>query len=296
MSSDILGRTGADLVDIIRIGEPDFSTPQLLVDYFRLEPADAEIISRKADEARVITSAEGSLALEDVVPRIDPTQPRTTRSVYFSPAGGIVVNGCMADSFARDIAQGSILDISPEEAAKAGIRAAGIFELGRFVSRRIYTDLIFSQQFHRIQLPVPSRELEVDEFFEAFDAELTSRGLEGDYSQAASFDEARAFYFRHLRPEQFYSRGGVHTLKAVSPQLDALGLFTGFRRRYLNNHINAGNALLVEEDTQLPAEELYPPIREVAALLPMRHTDFMQLCSYVSRIRDPKVTSIVEEA
>lgn len=282
-------KTGYELVEELQHVEPEFSVPVLLTDYFKIDELRANTIASLTHSARVLFASDGAFALGNDQPQI-VEGARKINDYYFARRGNIVLNGVMTSTIAELFQTDTLRPTTPNIAASAAIRATAIFELGRYVSRRVY-DLII-QNFRTARFAVPTSDSAGIAFFDAFSEELAKRGVVEKWDSSSYDITARSFYEREVRPEQFATRGGLMTLEALSPSIGAEQILARFRERRLNDQLGSigCHALRQSGVSDEAISVQYPALTEMGALIPMGKRYFTILCESV---QDPDQDTIV---
>ena len=273
--SKFLGSNGAELVELIQDTEPDFSIKGMLVDHVLMYPYMAEEIEAEVEKVEIHTSEDGTASI------CSPVNPghETVMNIHKRLFGNTIhVQRNMADAFANAFTKDPILNIKDkEQALKSGIRAAGVFELGRFVGQQVFQRIM--QGFRTTGLNIPSSQEEAQEFMHDLSSEFYIRLHENSLGDLTLDERALNNYGRRVRPERFASRFGLEMLGFVTNAIDPDKLYHEYQRRAFDDYLGVTTEHIAEIQ-----------LEECGALLPMAKERYKLLTEWV---HDPMPDGVI---
>lgn len=300
------GSNGLELIETIFRSSDEFSIPRLLMGTkdddtgFLISKQDANEVAQQVYAAPItaIEGGDGSLDIEsaseadEVVPIMDK---------YFLDSDSICVSGGTIGVFKSVLEKDRLLDLGDVDATEAAIRIGGIYELGRFVSKKVYSKIM--QNFHTSHLTVPTSRTEAEEFYEGFVEDLRERNVRGSEETPRVNDRAIEYYNRHIRPERFYSRGGLLTLAYAGTVLDSdllvrelkQNLYRYYGGEQVASERNGDDGVDSVVITEQEPEQL-PRLADIGAVTPIEMEQFDLLCSYIRKIEDDKTLQKIDSA
>lgn len=300
------GSNGIELIETIFSNNDEFSVQKLLSGvskdepgYFRIDNEDAQEIARQVYAAPVSVVQGGDASLEigpfeeddEVVPIMDK---------YFPKPGGICISGSTVSVFESVLKKDRLLNLSDKDAIEAAIRIGGIYELGRFVSKKVYDKIMYN--FHSSHLTVPTSEIEAIRFYEGFVEDLRVLNVKGSEGTPRITDKAVSFYNRYIRPERFYARGGLVTLEFAGKVLNndvlmqglkdnLFGFYRGEHLPSVNNDVQGIDAMAAAE----PEATVLPQLADIGAVSPIEVDQFELLCSFIRNVESDTTIKKIED-
>lgn len=262
-----LGSNGSELEGTIQAKESNYSTHVLLTDYFQIDEASAEQVTAVVAEARVRITVEGATSIGDMTTEADDEVPAINR-IYFRPGGTIYLDACMVNAFAKMLSEGLIYTHDRKTTLEDTLRIASIYEIGRFAASS--TLGLILDRLHQQKKSPPDSLQDGLEFYHRLGNEFMLRDIEGNWTEVDYSGHARTTYERFLRPERFYTRGGVVAVKAVMPKLPFERLLRNYRKQIYDKSFDHPN---------WASNRQFPDLQDIAAVSPLGIGTFREFCS-----------------
>lgn len=261
---------------------PHMSIEHFLYDKIGLDDVQAlEIASQVREAPGTIAETDAVELSLDSVPEYDGGVTRIVDLVLPSPEK-ITIRSSMIEVFARATEEKNpgLLALSSKQIKESAVLMASAYELGEFVSRKVYDVLV--QNYRRASIHVPRSKTEVNGYLQSVLKDFYNRDSEGklpdDIGQLEPSDAAVNEYFRTTRPRRFYAAGGWRFVSAVDPRVGVNRYQRALRRHHLDN---------MSANSILPAEDL-------GSLYPLEVDEFDLLCSFIRRSEIETISDIAE--
>lgn len=156
-----------------------------------------------------------------------------------------------------------VLHLDSKQLQEAAAKSAIIYELGEFVSRKVYDRIALN--FRTTANPIPRSDIEARGFFNSVLLDVSQRDVSDNIGEYEPSEEAKADYFRHTRPRRFSATGGWALLSRFDP-LVSTKFFEESLRKYHFDRLSEGDIL---------------PPQDIGALYPLEVNEFNLLCEFI---------------
>ena len=260
--------TGANLEELVTKLNPEINLESFLTDDFGLDDYEALPIAAAVRSSRVANAESDAIGLSPVgVPENDGSVQRLLDAVLPSP-DKIVVRSGLVEVFRKTMESPGpgVLNLSKDQIKQSGTNMAYIYELGEFVSRRVYDLLVKNFRLGETQMAPPPSGAEAESFYDQVLNDLKSRDPDDVIEEYRPSDEAKRHYFRQTRPLRFCAAGGWLLINRVDERVNTTQLQKSLRT-YHYDEMTKGDGIL--------------PSENVGSLYPLAEHEFRLLASFV---------------
>lgn len=293
--------TGQSIENLISYMNPEVNLDDLLADDFGIHQKDASFLANGVRAARVfmpktdaMTMAFGytteigaspKQSIDSYLPQIDtivvrsglvevfrrsmdtPNMGRRTHSLSSEQiAQEKTVSMAAASGHYDDSSGRGILNLSPEQIEQTAVHLATVYELGEFVSRKVY-DLLSARS---PTVNVDERLLahsnsEAQGFYDQVLDDVKARDPEGVIEDHTPSEDALEHYYKNTRRLRFCAAGGWMLVSRVDDRINITKLQKAIRSYHYDDMARA--AVLPPED--------------IGSLYPLNIDEFTMLCSFI---------------
>lgn len=257
--------TGHSIEKHITHLNPELTLDSFLQDEIGLSLKDGTNIANSVRNAQVVIAQSDAMALNfPNVPAHDESVPRLIDSVMPSP-DKIVIRSGLVRVFQKTLEQRSpgIVHLSAEQIRDAAANTAVIYQLGDFVSRKVYK--LITESIEGTALPIPPSISEAKGLFTAVLDDLQARDPNDNIGDYDPSPEAIKNYYNTTRPERFSAFGGWLLVRLTDQRINTEAFVSNLKSYHYN--------LMTEGSIFQP--------QDIGSLYPLEPQQFSILCSFV---------------
>lgn len=274
-------RTGEDLTRAVSNFSFGFTLSGLLTDKYGLDTTTALDIETDVRTAEVLYTTAGALALTSptIVEQDDDGAIPISRAI-FPRNDAMIINTGLTRLLAETMHNNGHTKTIGEQSTLDANRVSAIFELGRFLNKKLYDLVILSTRDTHLPSAVPAQQ--PTDFYARIVENLASRDVQVSIDMSKSNTvAARQYYIDQLLPERFFAAGGLDLVRTIYPFL-GIHEINGSIHSYVYDNVQP------EEDGTIAGHRLL--WSDLAAATPLDADEYLRLRSFSE---DPdKVTSI----
>lgn len=269
-SPEHLKYTGKTLEDSISHINSHVNIEKFLSNGVGLEEHTSKELAAAVRNTGVSLARSDAMAMSlSNVPKHDASVTRLVDSVL-PITDKIIIRSGIVEVFRKSLEDGNpgFLDLSGNQIRQGSVRLAAAYELGEFISRKVFG--LIKRNFDTTSYQMPRSNKEAVGFFQGILKDLKSRDPSGNIGDYYPSQDAIDEYFRHTRELRFCARGGWFFLDMIDTRINMAPIQENMRRYHYD---------------QLAEGSILPP-QDIGALYPLKVHEFKLLCSFISKSVD----------